>query len=118
MGDYVGGHSLAPVLPALVVAKAATTAEDTLRLSSSAAGAEIAGNAAKKGGLESEQILKSVQNSSTETAGQAANGALTAGRELTPLFKDVETGLNSINPVRSNNRGGILELGLDPDKGK
>lgn len=50
MGDYVGGHSLAPVLPALVAAKAATTAEDTLRLSSSAAGAEIAGNAAKKGG--------------------------------------------------------------------
>ncbi|MBH1566534.1 hemagglutinin repeat-containing protein [Stenotrophomonas maltophilia] len=118
MGDYVGGHSLAPVLPALVAAKAATTAEDTLRLSSSAAGAEIAGNAAKKGGLQSEQILKSVQNSSTETAGQAANRALTAGRELTPLFKDVETGLNSINPVRSNNRGRILELGLDPDKGK
>ncbi len=34
------------------------------------------------------------------------------------MFKGVETGLDSINPVRSNNRGRILELGLDPDMGK
>ena len=49
MSDYVGGHSLAPVLPALVAAKAATTAEETLRLSSGAVGAEIAGMQQRRG---------------------------------------------------------------------
>lgn len=49
---------------------------------------------------------------------QAAKGTATVRSEWTPVFKDADTGLNTINPVVSNNRGRIQGLGLDPDKGK
>ncbi|HHA2716930.1 TPA: hemagglutinin repeat-containing protein [Stenotrophomonas maltophilia] len=85
MGDYVGGHSLAPVLPALVAAKAATTAEQTLRLSSGAVGAEIAGNAAKKGGLQSEQVLKPMQAAGADVAEAGAKAGASEQSSLANL---------------------------------
>ncbi|WP_449125657.1 hypothetical protein [Pseudomonas viridiflava] len=45
-------------------------------------------------------------------------GAKEVGTSLTPVFKDTDTGLNAVNPIASNNRGRIQELGMDPDKGK
>jgi hypothetical protein len=37
---------------------------------------------------------------------------------LTPVFKDADTGLNSINPVTSINTGRIQDLAKDLDTGK
>ncbi|AZC21879.1 Putative large exoprotein, ShlA/HecA/FhaA family [Pseudomonas sessilinigenes] len=62
--------------------------------------------------------LSKVTDGSSGSGGQATKGPATPGRELTPVFKDTDTGLNAINPIVSNNRGRIQELGLDPDKGK
>lgn len=40
------------------------------------------------------------------------------GTSITPVFKDTNTGLNAINPIVSNSRGRIKELGFDPDTKK
>jgi len=51
-------------------------------------------------------------------AGAEGVGAKGAGTSLSPIFKDTDTGLNAVNPITSNNRGRIQDLGMDPDKGK
>ena len=45
-------------------------------------------------------------------------GAKETGSVLTPVFKDADTGLNSINPITSINKGRVQDLAKDLDTGK
>lgn len=73
-----------------------------------ATGGHSLGSAASAAERRAAQVIEDV----------AEEVAKKTGTALTPIFKDADTGLDSINPVLSNNVGRIQELAKDLDTGK